>query len=152
MHDIYFARIVFLLSKCVEWSISWPQRFILKIWPQVKVMTFEKVILHISWSASSVWIHHTYGVFIALAGLYQKLLPENCWWLLCPEMTFTTWRGVTGRNISTQGVKTTCNPMFESVSNVFCPKETPFIFLPLTYNGEVAKLTWPWVTDIKIPR
>ena len=22
-------------------------------------------------------------------------------------------------------------------------------FLPLTYNGEVTKLTWPWVIDIK---
>ena len=39
-----------------------------------------------------------------------------------------------------------------SVSNGFLPKEAPFIFLPLPYNGEVAKLTWPWVTDIKIPR
>ena len=43
--------------------------------------------------------------------------------------------------------------MFESVSNGFCPKEAPFIFLPLTYyKGGVAKLTWSWVTDIKIPR
>ena len=57
-------------------------------------------------------------------------------------MTLATWRGVTGRNIPTRGVKSTCNPMFESVSNGFLPKETPFIFLPLTYNGEVAKLTW----------
>ena len=27
-----------------------------------------------------------------------------------------------------------------------------FEFCPLTYNGEVAKLTWPLVTDIKNPR
>ena len=25
-------------------------------------------------------------------------------------------------------------------------------FLPLTYNGEAAKMTWPKVTDIEIPR
>ena len=31
--------------------------------------------------------------------------------------------------------------MFESVLNGFRAKEAPFIFLPLTYNGEVAKLT-----------
>ena len=61
-----------------------------------------------------------------------------------------TWRGVTGRNISTQGVKLTCNPMFESVSNDFLPKEESFIF-PIHF-GKVAKLTWPWVTDIKILR
>ena len=30
-----------------------------------------------------------------------------------------------------------------SVSNGFLPKEAPFIFLPLAYNGEVAKLAWP---------
>ena len=27
-----------------------------------------------------------------------------------------------------------------------------FILLPLTYNGEVMKLEWPEVTDIKNPR
>ena len=41
------------------------------------------------------------------------------------------------------GYKSTWNPMYESASNDFLPKEAPFIFLPLTYNGEVAKLTWP---------
>ena len=40
---------------------------------------------------------------------------------------------VIGRNIPTQGVKSTSNPMFESVLNGFCSKEAPFIFLPLTY-------------------
>ena len=29
---------------------------------------------------------------------------------------------------------------------------TELIFCPLTYNGEVAKMTWPEVTDIKNPR
>ena len=43
-------------------------------------------------------------------------------------MTLATWRWVTGRNIPTQGVKSTCNPMFGSVSNGFLPKEAPFIF------------------------
>ena len=28
---------------------------------------------------------HSYGVFIALSGLYQKLFPKNCWW---PSMTW----------------------------------------------------------------
>ena len=69
-----------------------------------------------------------------------------------PEMTLTTWRGVTGHNIPTQGVKSTCNSMFESVLNGFRPKQAPFNFLQLTYNGEVAKLVWPWITNIKISR
>ena len=47
----------------------------------------------------------------------------------------------TGRNILTQGVRSTCKPMFESVLIGFRRKETPFIFLPLTFNGGVAK--WP---------
>ena len=64
-----------------------------------------------------------------------------------------TWRGVTGRNIPSLGVTYTCNPLFERVLNGFLPKEAPLIFLPLTLGeGEVAKLTWPRVTDIKIPR
>ena len=41
------------------------------------------------------------------------------------------WRGATGRHVPTQGVMSTCNPMFESVSNGFLPKEASFIFLPL---------------------
>ena len=44
-------------------------------------------MLHISRSASSSWKHiwcfNMYGVFIALADLYQKLLSKNCW---CPFM------------------------------------------------------------------
>ena len=47
------------------------------------------------------------------------------------EMTLATWRGVAGRNTSTQGVKSTCNPTFESAPNGFLPKEAPFNFLPL---------------------
>ena len=76
---------------------------------------------------------HIYGVFIALAGLYQKLLPKSAGDLSWPEMTLATWRWVTGRNIPTQDVKSTCNLMFESVSNGFLRKQAPFIFLPSTY-------------------
>ena len=64
-------------------------------------------------------------------------------------MTLATWRGVTGHNIPPQGVNSTCKPVFESVSNGFLPKKSPFIFLPLTYNGEVAKLTRPRVTKFR---
>ena len=37
---------------------------------------------------------------------------------------------------ATQGVGSICNPTFESISNGFLPKEAPFNFLPLTYNGD----------------
>ena len=46
-------------------------------------------------------------------------------------MTLEACWGVTDRNIPTQGVKSTFNPMFESVLNGVRPKEAPFIFLPL---------------------
>ena len=55
-------------------------------------------------------------------------------------MTLATWLGVIGRNIPTQGVKSTCNPMFASVLNVFRAKEAPFIFLPLTYKWRGRKI------------
>ena len=96
---------------------------------------------------------HICDILIVLACLYQKLLAKNCWW------PFKTWnelgdirRGNSFHNIPTQGVNSNCNSMFESVSNSFISKEALFNFLPLTYNGEVAKLTWSWVTDIKITR
>ena len=98
------------------------------------------------------WPEHIYGVFIALTGLYKKLLPKNCWWPFMTWNYLSDMARVTGRNIPTQGVKSTCNTMFESVLNGFLLKEAPFIFLRLTYNGEVAKLTWPWVMNIDIPR
>ena len=99
----------------------------------------ENVMLHTSQSVWSSWTH---------LWCFHRSAGDLLW----PKMTLATWRGVTGHNSRTQGANSTCNTMFESVLNGFCPKETPFIFLPLTYNGEVAKLTWPWVTDIKIPR
>ena len=96
---------------------------------------------------------HIYGVFIDLACLYQKLLPKkNCRW------PFMTWNGLGDMRrghwsqYSNSGCHSTCNPMFESVLNCFRPKEAAFNFLPLAYNGEVAILIWPWVTDIKFPR
>ena len=45
-----------------------------------------------------------------------------------------TW-GVTGCNFPIQGAKSTCNPMFECFEWLH-PKESPFNFLPLTYNGD----------------
>ena len=56
-------------------------------------------------------------------------------------MTLETWGWVTDRNIPIQGVNFTFNPTFESVSNNFRRKEAPFNFFPLTYNGDVVKLT-----------
>ena len=78
-------------------------------------------------------------------------MPENCWWPFMTWNDLAIWRGVTGRNIPIRGVKLPVNRCL-SVSNGFRPREAPFNFLPLTYNGEVAKLSWPWVTDIKVAR
>ena len=124
----------------------------LKIWPQVKVMTWsEKFMLHTNRSVSSSSTHlrcfHRFSLPLSKV-IAEKTAGDLSW----PEMTLETWWRVTGRNIRIQGVKPPCKPMFESVSNVFCPKEAPFNFLPFTYNGEVAKLIWPSVTDIIISR
>ena len=81
---------------------------------------------------------HTYGVFIALAGVYLK-------W---------HWRHGKGSQVAIFRLMVSSLPVTRclNVSNGFLPKEPPFNFLPLTYNGEVAKLTWPWVMNIEIPR
>ena len=45
-----------LLLRCVEWTIILSWKFMLKIWPKIKVITWsEKVMLHIRRSVSSAW-------------------------------------------------------------------------------------------------
>ena len=82
-------------------------------------------------------------VFIALAGLYQKLLSKKL--LVTFHDLKRPWRHSEGSLVAILRLRvlslSECDPMFESVSNGFLPKEAPFIFIPLTYNGEVAKLT-----------
>ena len=107
---------------------------------------------HVAYQSIRMIILNTSIVFfIVLVGPYKTLLPKTAGELSWPEMTLATWRGGMGRNIATKGFKSNCNLMFESVSNGFHPKQAPFIFLHYR-NGEVAKLTWPWVTYIKISR
>ena len=55
----------------------------------------------------------------------EKLLAGDLSW---PEVTLATWEGATGRNIPIQGVNSTSNQMFESVSNGFRPQQVPFMF------------------------
>ena len=115
----------------------------MKIWPQINVMTWsEKDILHISRSVSSAWTQllcfHC-SSWSLLKVIAEKTVGDLSW----PEMTLAAWRRVTGRNIPTQGVKYTCNTMFERVLNGFCSRDAPFI---LSHNGEVAKLP-----DLKSP-
>ena len=91
---------------------------------------------------------YIYGVFIALVGLYKKFKSycrKTAGDLLWPEMTLATLRGVTGRNIPIQGVKSTCNPMFESVSNGFLPNEGwgAFHFSPIDLFIMERSQNWP---------
>ena len=55
-------------------------------------------------------------------------------------MTSGTQGGVTVRNFPIKDIKFTYNPIFVIVLNDAGPKGAPFSFIPLTYNGEVAKL------------
>ena len=85
-------------------------------------------MLHIRRSVSSAWTQ--LWCFHCFSWSLSKFIDEK---LL---VTFHDLEGATGRNIPTQGVKSTCNPMFESISIGFRPKQTPFICVPFTYNGE----------------
>ena len=103
-----------------------------KIWPKVKVMTWlEKIIMHISRSVSSAW------ACIYLRCLHRSSLPLSN--VIGGKLLVTfhdlkwPWRH--------EG----------SLFAIFLFRvSTLFNFLPLTYNAEVAKLTRPWLTDIKI--
>ena len=53
---------------------------------------------HVAYQSIRVAIlnsEHSQGVFIALSGLYQKLLLKTAGDLSCPEMTLGSWGGVT---------------------------------------------------------
>ena len=87
-------------------------------------------MLHIIRSLSLSWthlccFHRSICHLVSIKSFCRKTADHLSW---PPEMTLATWRGVTGRNIPTQGVKSTCNPTFENVSNGFLPKEASFIF------------------------
>ena len=106
----------------------------------------QRLVLHLNRSVSSAWT--LLWCFHFLVCLYQKLLSKTVGDLSWPAMTSVAWWGVTGRNCPIHGVKFTCKLMFESVSNGFRPK----VALIMDFNGEVTKLTWPEVADIKILR
>ena len=75
-------------------------------------MTWSKMVMLISVDPYGR-PEHSYGVFIDLA-LSTVIAEKTAGDLSWPEMTLATWRGVTGRNIQTQAVRSTCIPMFES--------------------------------------
>ena len=62
-------------------------------------------------------------------------------------MTLVTWGGATVRNIPIQGITRTCNPMFESTSNGFCPKEEPISIFSHLLIMERSQ-NWP---DVRSP-
>ena len=92
----------------------------------------------------------------SLAHFYQKLLAKNVrrpddviMWL---QMTFQ--REMMGREMKQRAgdIKYSLSDYdSEWVGQIWCILEVPN-FSPLTYNGEVTKLTWPKVTDIKNPK
>ena len=78
---------------------------------------------------------HIYGIFIALFGLHQKLLPKNCWWPKVAwndlsDLTRGHWLVVAIFRLSGSSLPVTrcLRESFEW----FSPKEASFIFLPLT--------------------
>ena len=65
-----------------------------------------------------------------------------------------SWRHDEGSLVSIFRIRVWSLPVTRclSVSSGFLPKEALFVSIPLTYNGEVVILIWPWVKDIQIPR
>ena len=79
----------------------------------------------------------------------QKLLANDGWW---PRVTSNDLSR--GRQCKFLRELTT-TVLYDMIPIKYaCAKVniTELIFCPLTYNGEVAKMTWPEVTDIKNPR
>ena len=64
---------------------------------------------------------------VSIKSYCRKTAGDLSW----PKVTSVTWGGVIGLSFPIQGVKSSCNPMFESVLNSFCSKEVFFI-LPST--------------------
>ena len=95
-------------------------------WPDGHDLTGK---CHVAYQSIRMVVLNTPMVFSLLELVsiksYCRQTASDRSWL---EMTLATWRGVTDRNIPTKGVKSTCNLMFESVTNGFLPKEAPFIF------------------------
>ena len=86
-----------------------------------------------------------------LAHFYQKLLANNLrrpdGVIMWPQMTFQ-------REMMQQRASDIKHSLSDYDSGwvglIWCILEV--LFSPLTYNGEVTKLTWPKVTDIKNPK
>jgi hypothetical protein len=95
---------------------------------------------------------HNGAYFTPLSLFYPQLLIKNCRDLAWPGVTFL------------RGHRTTNTPWMSRMAqiNMFWLELGRFVeysrnrkhlnFPPLTYNGEVTKLTWPQVTDMKNPR
>ena len=129
----------------------------LKIWPKVKIMIWsEKVTLHIGWSVFSFWTHICMLFFIAQACLYQKLFLNNCWWPFMIWVLKWPWRHEEGLLVATflfRVSSLSAARYLRVFRMVFVQKRHLSIFSHwLIPNGEVTKLAWPWVIDIKFPR
>ena len=112
----------------------------------------EKVMLH---SNRSVWSAWTYlWCFHRSSWSLSKVIAEK---LLVTFLDLKwPWRHDESSLVAIFRFEVSSLPINDvvclSVSNGFRPEEVPFNFLLLTCNDEVVKLTWPWVTHIKISR
>ena len=79
----------------------------------------------------------------------QKLMANDGWW---PRVTSNDL----SRGRQCKFLRELCTTVLYDMIPIkyACAKVNimDLIFCPLTYNGEVAKMTWPEVTDIKNPR
>ena len=130
----------------------------LEIWPKVKRMTWsERIVLHSSPTVSSSWTHLWYfdRSILSLSNVIaEKLLVTSNdlkWPLRNEEGSLAAIFRFRASTLS----ETRCLRVFQMV---FVQKKRFSIFphwhngFSLSDNGEVAKLTWSCVIDIKIPR
>ena len=110
----------------------------------------EKVIFHNSRSVLSSWTHlwcfHRSSLSLSKA-IAEKLLVtlhDLKWPLRHDERSLVA--------IFQFGVSSLPANRYLRVFRMVFVQKIPFYCLPLTHNGEVAKSTWLWVTDIKIQK
>ena len=143
---------MFVSSRRVEPCISWPWKVKVKIWPQVKLGQGHSV------TQKGQIIHHLMrlaetNAMAAIPRLYLIWFSSH-WQKTVGDLEWPPWplEGSPTKNFtwSINKYLTWCDSIH--ISSIWSIKQG-VKFLPIDlYNGEVTKMTWPKVTDIKNPR
>ena len=93
----WFWLFVFLASKRFEWYPFWPQKVILKIWPEVKVRSGQTEPYEISYD-SERWDKHIDATFTRLCHPVQELCAKTCFFHRLIMGEVKNWPVIVSRN------------------------------------------------------